>query len=147
MFNYTTNMKKKSLLKTIFIVTITVVLGNLGSKIFLSNENTILSKRAKIINKSCPIEIDDFTRLDSILLEDNKTLSNYYTLKKDKLEEIDIESFNEEMKNIVKAALLNDNDEFINSAKQQNLNFIYYYFDSKNTFISSIKIQPNDYNF
>jgi hypothetical protein len=142
-----TKTNRKSRIRIVIIVTTTIILGNLGSKLFLSNEKANLTNKAKILNNSCPIEIDEFTRLDSILLEDNKTLNNYYTLKKDKIEEIDIELFNEEMKNIVKAALLNDNDEFINSAKQQNLNFIYHYFDSNNTFISSIKIQPNDYNF
>lgn len=141
--------EKRGLVKTIITVSILVLAVNFGPKLFNQinenslNENTTLSEGVKIMNKNCPLIIDEYTRLDSVTLPKKNILQSNYTLTSQKIIETDINSFNEILKpEIIKHIKSDKDSEFIRKNKPK---IIYKYFDKESKFITDIVILPNEY--
>ncbi len=76
---------RKKLLFQIIIFAITFVVAFFGTKYFIKSmksDNSELKKAAQEINKSCPVMIDNQTRLDNVVLISDTIFQYNYTLVK-----------------------------------------------------------------
>jgi hypothetical protein len=95
------------------------------------------------INKKCPQMIDSETRLDSIQLKSNHTLSYYYTLVHVIKQNVDtLEFYNQLWPGILSGIRVSPE---MQSLREQSMNFEYQYRDRSNEFIYNFKISPKDY--
>jgi len=141
--------EKKNLLKTIALVVITVIAGNIGPRLFniitkqpLNNSNT-LKGRVMIMNKDCPFVIDENTRLDSVTLLGKNIVQNNYTLLNERLTDIDIDAFKSIMKpEIIRHLKSKTETDFF---RDKNTTLMYKYFDKEKQFVTDISILPKDY--
>lgn len=101
-----------------------------------------LTQTATALNKTCPMMVDEYTRLDNGVALPDRTFQYNYTLVKNTIEEInaaDIESMEGQFANTIKTSpdmkYFRDNDVTIN----------YNYADKNGVFITKISITPEEY--
>lgn len=107
-----------------------------------STEHTI-KWESEMINKQCPIMVDDVTRLDSASAGKNNTFIYYYTLLN--IEKIDTNI--EEAKQFLTYQIIHmvKYNEQLKSMRDNEVNFTYNYQDKNYEHLFEITITKNDY--
>ena len=95
------------------------------------------------INSSCPVMIDEDTRLDSACVFPNKTLQYKYTMVKVLKDSIDIPILHANLESaILNSVKTNPELKFY---RDNNVTMIYYYQDKIGRLVTIIKITPDQY--
>lgn len=148
--------KKKNILIIVIVSIVVVIFGVIGhftgkkvggfaQKIIFNSIlfDRQLSKIAEEINKSCPIKIDNETRLDDVSAVPGNTLQSNYTLINMVKDSIDIVSAKENLEqNILNNAKTNPNMKTFRDFKTT---LIYNYRDRHGDFVLKITITPEQY--
>lgn len=136
---------KKSKIKTAISVGLVIILANIGLQTSRSfNKKSDVENYVRNTNKQCPVELDEFARLDSVYLENPTKLINVYTMKID-LDNgsLDINAFNSSMKtNLLQQLAKLDQASIF---KKEGIVLGYHYFTEKKQPISQIQINPEEY--
>lgn len=103
-----------------------------------------LNKAAKEINKNCPQQIDEDTRLDKAVSGPGTRFSYYYTLVKHPSTNIDKKLFDKEIGPAIKKNALSG--EGIRKMLKSGINVEYHYYGNDGIKISMVKLDPSDLN-
>jgi hypothetical protein len=140
----------KSNLGTI-IMAIAVILGGMigkaaMNKFFEVREETKieegLDQAAKEINKSCPKQIDEDTRIDKAIHGPGKKFAYYYTLTRYSSKDISKEAFDSEIAPAIKKNALGGDG--IKTMLKKGILVEYHYAGKDGGKISMIKLKPSD---
>lgn len=102
-----------------------------------------LQKLAAKVNKTCPLMLDEMTRLDSISVPQNK-FTYHYTLVAAEKEMGDFEAVREEVRPRLVSYLKTSPD--MKFARDNALHVVYKYRDRHQKELFEIEIAPEDYN-
>lgn len=103
-----------------------------------------MMEAASELNKSCPIMVDQQTRLDNVVaLPDNAFQYNYTLVAYDK-SEINIDT----VKKYIEPTLVNTvrTNPDLKSFREHNVTMIYNYRDKHGVFVLKIPVTPAQYN-
>jgi hypothetical protein len=127
-----------------------VVLAAIGAGILLVQGcgkkypyEEVLKRNSEEMNKKCPIDVGEGTRLDSTSAGPGKRFTYYYTLTRQVLDSIDVKSMNAKLR----PALIGNlrTNKSMEMLRKNKANMVYNFFDRKGRFILSIPIAPEDY--
>ncbi len=141
--------KKSSKTKTIITTIVTIVAISIGSKFgqyLLTPKVTFdeqLLKISETVNMNCPMMVDSDTRLDNTATLPGKTLAYNYTLINYTIDDLDADALNTELKpGIVNNVKTNPD---MKNFRNNEVTLKYIYKDKDGIFITSIVVQPVDY--
>lgn len=116
-------------------------------KFVKNNESVIVDKvlieLANQTNKSCPIMIDQYTRLDNLSALPNKKLRYNYTIIDLPPEKLVPDTLDKYIRPIILSTIKTDSR--MNQLKQLNTTFIYSYKNEDGDVIHTIVITPKEY--
>lgn len=112
---------------------------NNGDKII----DKVLVMTAQESNKSCPMMVDEYTRLDSVSAIPNKTLQYHYTLIGFDVSKLQEDAVKENLNNSILANVKSNAD--LQQLKDMGTTFMYVYKDEKGTAIHEYKVTPEMY--
>ena len=101
-----------------------------------------LIELANEINKTCPMMVDNFTRLDNTTVLPDKVFQYNYTLTTTLKSEVDTSIFGKIKLNAISNARTNPDMKDI---RDNDLTLSYYYKDKNGVFISKFNVTPNEY--
>jgi hypothetical protein len=108
----------------------------------ISTEHT-LEWESEMLNKQCPIMVDEVTRLDSSSIRLQNTFCNYYTLLSKEKTEKDIEQLKQfltyQLIHLVKI------NEQLKALREKEVNFSYSYQDKNYEHLFEITVTKDDY--
>jgi hypothetical protein len=122
-------------MKQLLILVISVILFSCNSN---SDLDKILSFSVEEVNKSCPMFVDEITRLDYAEIDKDGFFHYVYTFPSLSKSDIDIPSFYKEQSDI-----LNNGYESLTTFKENDVTVRYTYFDMHDNQIISILIPNN----
>ena len=122
-------------MKKLLILVISVILFSCNSN---SDLDKILSFSVEEVNKSCPMFVDEITRLDYAEIDKDGFFHYVYTFPSLSKSDIDIPSFYKEQSDI-----LNNGYESLTTFKENDVTVRYTYFDMYDNQIISILIPNN----
>lgn len=122
-------------MKQLLILVISVILFSCNSN---SDLDKILSFSVEEVNKSCPMFVDEITRLDYAEIDKDGFFHYVYTFPSLSKSDIDIPSFYKEQSDI-----LNNGYESLTTFKENDVTVRYTYFDMYDNQIISILIPNN----
>ena len=101
-----------------------------------------LIELANEINKTCPMMVDNYTRLDNTTVLPDKVFQYNYTLTTTLKSEVDTSIFGKIKLNAISNARTNPDMKDI---RDNDLTLSYYYKDKNGVFISKFNVTPNEY--
>lgn len=102
-----------------------------------------MMKAASEINKSCPIMVDNDTRLDNTMAMPNNVFQYNYTLVNFEKSEVNIEKFRDFIEpNVVNNIKTNPE---MKAYKENRVTMAYYYKDKNGKFVLKIDVTPEKY--
>ncbi len=103
----------------------------------------VLMKTASEINKSCPIMVDQFTRLDNAVALSNDTFQYNYSIVNDEKAEINLDT----AKKYIEPELLNrvKTDPDLKYFRDNKITMVYKYRDKNGVFVVKYTITPEMY--
>lgn len=136
--------KKKQLIGTIVGSVVAVCAYFLVSTMLSSSSNfdDVLAQTASDLNKTCPMLVDEYTRLDNAVALPNKTFQYNYTLVKNTIDEVNVEdiaSMKGQFTNVIKT------NPDMKHFRDNNVTINYNYTDKEGVFITKISITPEEY--
>ncbi len=137
--------KNKKILGTV-VGTIVGITVYLFVKQFVFTPHTfdkVLMKSASEINKSCPIMVDQETRLDNVIALTNNTFQYNYTIVSRQKDSIDLNVFEEYMKPLILNNVTTNPDMKV--FRDNKVTMAYYYKDKNGEFVTKISITPDQY--
>jgi hypothetical protein len=119
--------------------------GYLAQQVFFKTPafDKVLMATASEINKTCPIMVDQYTRLENALALPNKTFQYNYTIIGIDRSQISIDT----LEKYVKPGIINNirtNPE-MKELRDQKTTMIYYYKDEQGAYIHKFVITPDMY--
>jgi len=103
----------------------------------------LLLKTASEVNKSCPMMVDEITRLDNSVALPNNTFQYNYTLINTDKAEVNIDTVKKYIDpNIINNVKTNPDIKFFRDHKTT---LIYYYRDKKGEFVHKLTVTPTMY--
>jgi hypothetical protein len=103
----------------------------------------VLRRNSEAINKKCPIAVDVATRLDSTSAGPGRRFTYYYTLTRQVLDSIDVQSMNWNLKPMLIGNLRSNKS--LEMLRKNKANIDYCFFDRKGRFVLSVPVTPADY--
>lgn len=110
--------------------------------LFIPSAEKILQKTSAEVNKSCPIMVDEITRLDKTATKD-KTLTYLYTLINVEENMSDFSDVKKEMNGQLIELVKNNPD--LKALRNLGITFIYSYKDKNGVSLFDITITPKQY--
>ncbi len=104
----------------------------------------IMMQAASKINESCPIMVDQDTRLDNAIALPDNTFQYHYTLVNWVKDSIDIEDFEDYMQQTILNNIKTNPDMKI--YRDNETTIAYYYKDMNGVFITKISISADQYS-
>ncbi|GAA3753406.1 hypothetical protein GCM10022422_44090 [Flavobacterium ginsengisoli] len=105
--------------------------------------NTEVVELVAKYNKSCPLNIQEGMRLDSVSLPEGRVVQYNLTLLNVVKETADINVIQEEMeKSLISTAKANPG---LKVFRENDYDLIYHYSDKKKAFLFEVRIQPDQY--
>jgi hypothetical protein len=108
-----------------------------------STFNTELKRVAAELNKSCPVMVDNETRLDNAIAMPDKVIQYNYTLVNMSEESMNLQSFNDYMKPLIINNVRTNPD--LKSFRDNKVTLVYNYKDQNGVFIIGIAVTPDQY--
>lgn len=105
--------------------------------------NKFLKEVADTMNKSCPMTIDESTRLDNVTTLPSRTLQYNYTLVNNVKDELDIDTIKDYLKTNILNQIKTNPQLKIFRDKKVNLN--YSYSDKTGVFLFLLEFKAKDY--
>ncbi len=138
-------MRKQNLLLLITIVA--ALAAAVYFQFFLSEEaeetNSEITQLVEKYNKSCPLNIQEGIRLDSVTLTEEKTVKYNLTLLNVEKKTAEIDVIQEEIrKSLLSTAKANPG---LKVFRDNDYTLIYSYSDKKKMFLFDVKILPDEY--
>ena len=106
--------------------------------------NAAMSEAASEVNKTCPMMVDAYTRLDNAIALPDNTFQYNYTLVNTEKSEVNFDL----VKKNIEPSIINNvktNPE-MKTLRENKTTFIYYYKDKNGVFVSKITVTPDMYN-
>ena len=103
----------------------------------------VLKKDAEKINKSCPMMVDQTTRLDNAIALPNRTFQMNYTITTADKDLLDIEEFEKTMKPILLTGLKNNPD--LKNIRGKNVTMVYNFNDCNDKFLCKLIFTADEY--
>jgi hypothetical protein len=136
-------MKIKSILM-IVLLTLSLGLNSFSQKISFSD----LKEEADQVNAACPTMVDNVTRLDKCeAIPDSKDLIIQYTYTITSIQKLDVLGKIDQMRDFMDKTLaqkIKESDDLIRY-KENNIIFIFVYYDKYHNFLFNIKLTPDKY--
>ncbi|MDB5227187.1 MAG: hypothetical protein JWN78_1380 [Bacteroidota bacterium] len=134
-----------------FPVIIVIIAGAIGFvtmfaiQYFLSHPtyNKVLMQVASELNKSCPIMVDQETRLDNVVALPDKTFQYNYTLINMERQNVDINALEGYLKPVILNSIKTNPD--MKPFRDQNTTIAYSYKDRKGVFLFKLLFTPMEY--
>ncbi|MBK6523882.1 MAG: hypothetical protein IPG08_17110 [Sphingobacteriaceae bacterium] len=137
--------KQKELPRVILFVAILIVLLFIRFSVFGKEKDfdKIMKYTATELNKTCPQQIDNDTRLDSASIHENKTFRYNYTCLNFNKDSMDVEMFAMS----VKPAMINNakSNPDLQLFRDNNVILEYYFRDELGKFMTRVEIVPAEY--
>jgi hypothetical protein len=108
-----------------------------------SGYDKVLMQVASELNKTCPIMVDEFTRLDNAVAVPDNIFQYNYTLVKTTKTEVSLDTF----RKYVEPAIINNiktNPE-LKFFRDNKITMIYYYKDKNGEFVNKFTVTPDQY--
>lgn len=136
---------KKKLLGLVFgIIAFAVAYWGV-QQIFFSppSINKMMMQEASEINKTCPIMVDQYTRLDNVLASPPKSFQYNYTLVNLTKSDVNLDT----IKKYVEPAILNNvrTNPDMKTLRKNKVTMIYYYKDKNGNFVYKYTVTPDMY--
>jgi len=96
----------------------------------------------EVMNRQCPIMVDEITRLDSCRYNSSSKEAGYYYTITDK-SMLDLDNFKNQITDVLKENLKSNED--VGFFRMYNVAITYKYADSEGKEITTVKILPEDY--
>lgn len=103
-----------------------------------------MMEMASELNKSCPIMVDQETRLDNCVALPNKMFQYNYSLISLKKESFDLQFFEEEIKPVIINSIKTNPQ--LKPFRDNNVTLVYYYKDVDGAFLTKFEVTPELYN-
>ena len=116
----------------------------LGQQFFAPDIGTELKNAAIKLNKETPIQVDEYTRLDSASSKGITNFSYYYTLINLDKSEVSLKSVNENFKPGLIENVKTSPD--LKIYRDNKITMEYIYFDKNGEFVINIAVTPEIYN-
>jgi hypothetical protein len=131
---------------SVFGFIISIIVFVILKQLFLTapSFDEVLKNDAKEINKSCPIMVDETTRLDNAIALPNRTFQMNYTITSAYKALINIIEFEKTMRPIILTGLKNNPD--LKNIHGKNVTMVYNFKDCNGEFISNITFKPDEYD-
>jgi hypothetical protein len=104
---------------------------------------TILLQNAIDMNRKCPLQIDEWTRLDSTTAGPGKTFTYYYTLVNQTRKRIDAKSMEDRLKPLLINNMKTNRD--LEVLRKNGITMCYTYYDKNGQCVLNIRVKPEDY--
>lgn len=140
----TAKEKKKFPRALLFLVILSILLlirfSMMGGEVSFDK---ILKHTASELNKTCPQQVDEDTRLDSASVHENKTFRYNYTCLKFNKDSMDVEMFAMS----IKPAMINNakNNADLQLFRDNSVILEYYFRDELGKFMTRVEIVPAEY--
>ena len=105
-------------------------------------DNTLMQSASEL-NKTCPVMVDQETRLDNAIALPNKVFQYNYTLVNIVKDSVDVNSFEEIMKPTILNVVKTNPD--LKSFRDNKVTMCYNYNDMNGVFVTKISITPDLY--
>jgi hypothetical protein len=103
----------------------------------------VLKRNSEQMNRKCPIDVGEGTRLDSTSAGPGRRFTYYYTLTRQVQDSIDVKSMNEKLRPQLIGNIKTNQSLVI--LRKNKADMVYDFFDRKGRFILSIPITPKEY--
>ncbi|MBB4801229.1 c-di-AMP phosphodiesterase-like protein [Flavobacterium nitrogenifigens] len=138
-------MRKSNIL--LLIIVVAAIAAAVYFQFFLTEKeqevNTEITELVAKYNKSCPLNIQEGMRLDSVSLHEEKTVQYNLTLLNVAKETAEVNVIKEEIeKSLVSTAKANPGLQVF---RDNDYTLIYHYSDKKKVFLFDVKILPDQY--
>jgi len=110
---------------------------------FKDDLETELKKAATELNKETPLNIDEFTRLDSASTKGKTNLIYYYTLFEMERSEVNLDTVNKYIRPGIIENVKNSPD--LKTFRDNNITMDYRYYDKNGEFTTEISVTPDLY--
>ncbi|MEM9722229.1 MAG: hypothetical protein AAGA10_23385 [Bacteroidota bacterium] len=112
-------------------------------QLFKNDLETELKITAEKLNESTPIQVDEYTRLDSTSAIGKTNFIYHYTLFNQEKSEVNLDSVDKYFRPILIENIKNSPD--LKIYRDNNITMAYRYFDKNGVFITEISVSPDLY--
>ena len=137
--------KKSKRLAAIAGVTASVIASFVVQQIFFKTPSVdeLLAKTAIELNKTCPVAVDEYSRLDSAVALPERSFQYYYTLINLSKSEVNIDT----VKKYVEPTIIDNirKSPELKYFRDNNTTMIYTYYDNKGEFVHQLSVTPDMY--
>jgi len=135
--------KRKQLVATAIMVMFVIVGANMPQLLNKFTFNKQLKNIANEINKTCPIVVDQYTRLDNVSVLPNKVLQYNYTLINISKDEVNMDTVDK----YIKPTILNSvkTDPSMKYQREHEITLSYHYRDKNGNFVMKYDVTPSMY--
>jgi len=110
-------------------------------QLFKKDLEAELTKIAIELNKKTPMQLDQFTRLDSLASKGKTNFMYYYTLLEAEKSEVNVDTINKYLRpKIIENA---SNNAQLKAYRKQNVTLDYLYYDRNGEFVMQINVEPD----
>ena len=137
--------KNRKTISTIISVTIGFIVYFLVKQFVFTPQSIdkAMMKAASELNESCPIMVDQDTRLDNAVTLTDNIFQYNYTLVNLVKDSIDLKAFKDSMKPLILNNVKTNPD--LKFYRDNKITMAYYYKDMNGEFVSKILISPDQY--
>ena len=138
------NKKQKGKSFGIIVGIIAFAVSYLGVQYFFKKDVASELNNAVIeLNKQAPVQVDEFTRLDSAASVGKTKFIYYYTLVNSLKAEVDLDTVNKYTKPAIIKSVKESDD--LKPFRKNNITLDYSYFDKNGEFVMNIAVTPDLY--
>lgn len=113
-------------------------------QLFKKDLETELKNAAKELNQQAPIQIDEYTRLDSASAQGKTNFTYYYSLFNLEKSEVNIDTVNKYVRPSVIETVKNTPE--LKVFRDNSIIMDYKYYDKNGVFVTEISVTPEIYN-
>lgn len=128
---------------TIFAITSHLVGPKIIQYIYKPAFNKVLMQTASEINKSCPIMVDNATRLDNTIVLPNDIFQYNYTITAYEKDSLNVDQLKKEMEPSILNNVKTNPD--LKVFRDNDITMKYYYKDKNGVYLFTISITPSKY--
>ncbi len=111
---------------------------------FKTDVETVLKKAATELNKQLPMNVDEYSRLDSASAEGESCFNYFYTLVDLEKSEVNLDTVNKYIRTGIIENVKNSTE--LREFRKNKITMNYNYFDKNGVFVTQIAVTPELYS-